>query len=404
MSGLPRRGGGRSCRSSDGHGVQAAGTSDTAGRGRELRLLVHAPFGRDGATLVSTARTFGLDAEDCRSGRALRGSVAAGFGALVLTQEALSDADGAALADVLREQPSWSAAPVMVLLADVDRPPAGLLRLRAIEPRLELMILQRPARARSIASALKVLLAARERQYVVRDQIAELDDRRQHLQFLLAELDHRVKNTLAKVIGITRLSGDAVDVAEFRDTFANRIEALVRAHDTLAGDRDRQMTLLQVAEEALAPFLNGNRSNVGLSGPKVPLWPKDALTLAMALHELATNAAKHGALSAESGTIEVRWWIDRGETDTLVLTWREAGGPPVVVPRRQSFGTRMLGEIAPSELRGEAELVFAPTGLEYRLRVPVKAEGLTSSQVATSSLRASAMSGPHGNDVSADPQ
>ena len=340
--------------------------------GLDARVLVHAPFGRDGEALMSLARGRGLEAGAVATTGQLVRSVEEGFGALVLTQEALCAEAGAALAGALADQPAWSSAPILALVSDAGRPPAGLVHLESLSSRTTIVVLQRPTPAESIGTALRTLLDIRARQRLIRDQIAQIEAQRNHQKFLLDELDHRVRNTLAKVRSIANVSArQSPDPLVFREVFAARIDALARVHDLLAGDRERPVDLSNLVDGAVAPFRNAGDANVRARGPCLPLWPKAALTLGLALHELATNAAKHGALSIPGGRVVVEWAVRLDEGAVLELTWRETGGPPVRQPERRSFGRMLLEQIAPRDLNGSVELSFSPGGVRYRLNAPL---------------------------------
>jgi two-component sensor histidine kinase len=179
-------------------------------------------------------------------------------------------------------------------------------------------------------------------------------------RLLLRELSHRVKNTLAVVQSIaTRSVSGGRTLKEAREAFAKRLRALARAHDLLTASEWRGASLLAVAEGELRPY----RERVRLEGPDLALTPKAAQTLTLVLHELATNAAKHGALSAPQGIIELHWSVAAAvEGPVLHLAWRERGGPAVVEPTRRGFG-RTLVEHAPAhDLDGRAHLTFRPEG------------------------------------------
>jgi PAS domain S-box-containing protein len=192
-------------------------------------------------------------------------------------------------------------------------------------------------------------------------------------KLLLAELSHRVKNTLAVVQGIARqsLSGGRT-AEEAREALATRLHALGRAHDLLTASGWRGASLRELAAAELAPY----RGRISIEGSELVLAPKAAQTLSLVLHELATNAAKYGALSAPAGMVEVGWSVARpagAEGPMLCLSWREQGGPAVTEPPRRGFG-RVLIEHAPvHDLGGRARLVFRPEGVQYGLEVPLPA-------------------------------
>lgn len=340
-------------------------------------VLVRAPFGRDTDVLLDLIGTRGLPVRAVSEGEVRHAGEETL--ALVVTQEALTAPFAAALDRAVAEQPGWSSLPVLALVdARTDglvRAPAPVATLRDLDARLDVVVLDRPARARSILSALETLVRSRRRQFSIRDQIAQLDEQGSHLEFLFRELDHRVKNVLAKVQSMATVSGRrAPDVTSFLRDFESRLQALARAHDALSGDYEKHATVRDLVDAAVAPFASPER--LAVEGPDVALWPQGALTLAMTLHELATNAAKYGALSTGAGRVGVTWQREEedGGEPRLRLEWRESGGPPVTPPSRTSFGTMLIERIAGAELGGASELVFAPEGVICRILAPIRRE------------------------------
>jgi PAS domain S-box-containing protein len=191
-------------------------------------------------------------------------------------------------------------------------------------------------------------------------------------ELLVAELNHRVKNTLAIVISIARQSFDGSRSAERSvRAFEGRLRALAQTHSRLAESSWSGASLAAILEDELAPFRDSPASErVRTGGPPVVLAPRLALTLGMALHELATNAAKHGALSVPSGSVRATWGFDAAE-HRLLLEWEERGGPPVATPARSGFGRLLLERALPSDLEGRVEMRFRPEGLLCRMQVPI---------------------------------
>jgi PAS domain S-box-containing protein len=196
---------------------------------------------------------------------------------------------------------------------------------------------------------------------------------------LIAELNHRVKNTLATVLSIaqqTARGGAGRDggLAGFLPVFRARIQALARGHDLLTASTWQGAELDALAASVLSPWRGGTPPRITLVGPRLWLGPRQALALSLALHELATNAAKHGALSPESaGHAALTWRM--ADADQAILDWREAGGPPVVPPAHQGFGTRLLGRGLAAELGRGASVVlrYHPDGLVATLAFPIAA-------------------------------
>lgn len=182
---------------------------------------------------------------------------------------------------------------------------------------------------------------------------------------LINELNHRVKNTLATVQSLAMQTLRSTERSEeARELFESRLSALSRAHDLLTQQSWAGANLYDVAERALAPFrVNPERISVG--GPHVRLSPQKALALSIALHELATNATKYGALSNETGRVRLEW---TASAEHLLLTWTESGGPPVTPARRSGFGTRLIQRGLSQELGGEARIDFHPEGVRAAIR------------------------------------
>jgi PAS domain S-box-containing protein len=189
---------------------------------------------------------------------------------------------------------------------------------------------------------------------------------------LLAETRHRMRNQLAVVRALARQTRAAGRTGEeYRDAFLGRLEALARAQDvSLAGGPATD--LAEVVSRALEPIAAG-RLRVE-PGPTVRLARAQVLPLGLILHELATNALKHGALSAPGGAVRVTWDTPAGADGAklLLLDWHEEGGPPVAPPGRRGFGTRLIEFSAGTDLGGGAELHFEPGGLHARISVPLR--------------------------------
>jgi two-component sensor histidine kinase len=196
----------------------------------------------------------------------------------------------------------------------------------------------------------------------------EREERRraeQQLKLLVAELSHRVKNTLAAVMSIVRRSaGRHHTVPDFEQALLGRLRALSDAHSLLFEANWRETSLGQVLERILEPFRRDGDRSIHASGPEVKLAPKSALALSLIFHELMTNAIKHGALSGEHGRVHVEWETAPGPEQQveIQLHWRENGGPAVSPPQGAGFGTHLIERSARYELDGEATLAFPETG------------------------------------------
>lgn len=194
-------------------------------------------------------------------------------------------------------------------------------------------------------------------------------DARQRL--LANELNHRVKNSLATVqaIAAQSLRGPQVS-AEARERFMARLVALARANDMLVAETWTGASLGSVAAQMANP--HGDDERFTIAGPEVRLAPQTATALALGLHELATNAAKFGALSTAEGRVSLTWSLDgEGAARRLRLTWRETGGPPVGTPGHPGFGSRLIERGLASELKANVQLIYAPSGVVFNLIAPL---------------------------------
>jgi two-component sensor histidine kinase len=188
---------------------------------------------------------------------------------------------------------------------------------------------------------------------------------------LTRELNHRVKNTLANVLSIIALTRRrATNLDEFASSLDGRIRALSATHDLLTRGDWGTTPLREVVEAEVAPYAAISERVVELDGPDVELAPNDALSFGLAVHELATNAAKYGALSVVGGKVSIRW--ERDGDGTVKVQWRERGGPPVATKRARGFGTELIERIVAHELRHPVALEFAKSGVRCTLRVPVR--------------------------------
>ncbi|MCK8782906.1 PAS domain-containing protein [Roseomonas sp. NAR14] len=207
--------------------------------------------------------------------------------------------------------------------------------------------------------------------------IADITDRKraeERAALLLGELGHRVKNTLATVQSVALQTWRSVDTpAEMRERLDSRLRALARAHDLLHQATWEGASLREVTERTLAAY---GADRLRIAGAPVRLTPSAVVTINLAFHELATNAAKYGALSCPTGLVEVRWTHDApapppaGEPRLHIL-WRERGGPPVQPPARRGFGSRLLERGLAQEFGGSVVLDFVPAGLECRMDLPL---------------------------------
>ncbi|ARP99565.1 HWE histidine kinase domain-containing protein [Pseudorhodoplanes sinuspersici] len=202
--------------------------------------------------------------------------------------------------------------------------------------------------------------------------ITERKEAEAHLRLLMRELTHRSKNLLAVIQAMARQTArHSGSIATFLDRFSARVQALARSHDLLVAEGWHGASLNDLVRSQLAHYIDGESNQVLIDGPDVQLTPEATQSLGLALHELVTNAAKHGALSKLTGRVEVTWRPLAGNGGVELL-WRETKGPKVSEPKRRGFGSVVIEHNLVRALDAEVSLDFAPDGLTCRIAVPSK--------------------------------
>ncbi|MFZ0424402.1 MAG: HWE histidine kinase domain-containing protein [Xanthobacteraceae bacterium] len=193
-----------------------------------------------------------------------------------------------------------------------------------------------------------------------------------HQRFLLQELSHRSKNLLSIVQAIAdQTLRHCTDLKEFQNRFDGRLRGLAASNTLLASGNWRGSSLRALVELQLAPFVDLRSPQIEIGGPNVDLTAEAAQAIGLALHELATNAVKHGALSVARGMLSVSWQVDQVRNPrALELDWRERAGPAVTVPKRTGFGHVVMKKMVEQAVQGRVEIDFAPQGLRWSLRAP----------------------------------
>jgi len=226
-----------------------------------------------------------------------------------------------------------------------------------------------------LVATLLLVLARLLTQQAVEDRIALawFEQQSSIRNSLTRELNHRVKNTVANVLSIISLTRRrATSLAEFADSLEGRIRALSATHDLLTQSDWGTTPVALVIRAELAPYAQDLQRHLTMDGPDVELAPNDALSLGLAIHELATNAAKYGALSVETGRVSIHWEI-AGE-NLARIEWVESGGPQIdaAQTRKRGFGTELIEKIVAHELRNPVDLRFDPEGVRCTLLIPVR--------------------------------
>lgn len=207
-------------------------------------------------------------------------------------------------------------------------------------------------------------------QAVVRDMTEQVQ-LAQREEILRNEATHRTKNILSVVLAVARQTR-AQTQEEFLSVFEQRIGALAVTHDLVISSSWEPVRLRELIETQLDAFAGNDASRIAVSGPAVKVNAAAAQALGLAIHELATNAAKYGALSNGTGRIAVAWSV-QGDDPRLTLMWRESGGPQVSPPQRRGFGSKLVVDLTGRSTRGEARLDYPASGLIWTLDCPLSA-------------------------------
>lgn len=335
-------------------------------------ILILAPHGRDGTVAAAILSEVGLNATICPSIEA----VVAGLdrsACAVITEEALLSADRRELAEWVNLQPPWSDFPFILLTHRGGSPVEHLTDLLG-----NVTVLERPFHPAVLVNGVRSALRARLRQREVEAHLQERQRTHERQALLIRELHHRVKNTLATVqglLGATARSTHSVD--EFYHSFADRIVSLANTHNLLTEDYWQTAPLIEMFKNELAHYDDGEQRRITFIGPPVELSADLAVPIGMAVHELTTNAAKYGALSAPDGQISVVWKVQDLEAGRrLAIDWIERGGPPVEQPSRKGFGSTLLHRVLTHQCRATISIAYDPEGLSCYMDIPLVEERL----------------------------
>lgn len=205
---------------------------------------------------------------------------------------------------------------------------------------------------------------------------AEVEERKKaeaQQRLLIAEVNHRVKNMLAVVTAIAGQTGKhSATIEAFRHSFSQRLGALSTAHSLITLRNWEVTSLLELAEQVLAPF-RASPERLQLFGPVVMIPPKAVLGVSMVLHELVTNALKYGGLAVPGGSVVVNWTVEEVPIRVLRMRWRESGVGPVSPPDRLGFGSKMIQASVQHDLKGSLDIVFGIDGIQYDFHLPLSA-------------------------------
>lgn len=318
------------------------------------RVLILAPHGRDAEVASKLLQEGGWATLACSDVTVLSEEIAKGAGCVVVVEDVFGSDEISAVAASIAAQPPWSDVPMVVLTARTDLPERNAAALRLQDALGNVTFVERPFHPTTLVNVVRAAVRSRRRQYGTREVLERMD-------LLTRELQHRTKNLLAVIQAIATAS---LRENSGKEAFIQRLHALAKAQDLIIEGAGRGALIGQLVQNAVESF--GTR--VFAQGPEVFLNSGDAQAFALLLHELATNAAKHGALSNENGTAFVHWALDAATTDpTIHFHWQERGGPVVTPPKRKGFGTILL-ERAIATPAVPPRFDYSPEGFSYEVR------------------------------------
>ncbi|MDB5535486.1 MAG: Signal transduction histidine kinase [Devosia sp.] len=266
----------------------------------------------------------------------------------------------------LLAQAHWSEMPIVVLLDRSVEHARIRSQLEKAWPGARQIYYQRPVAGLELVSGIESALAIRRRQKQVRDHIGK------EIEFRL-ELNHRVKNILASVSSIfqmTRRGAHTVD--ELAEDFEGRLNALANVHSAVFQAGGEAVSLTTVIDLTVLPYRTEGESRFSVHGPDITITGEAGTTLALCLHELATNAIKYGAMSQSAGKVLLTWDVTTEAEPVLTMEWQESGGPPVSAPTRAGYGTRYIRS-ALATLFGEPPVMsYAAEGFRCTVSGPLR--------------------------------
>ncbi|MET3899702.1 two-component sensor histidine kinase [Devosia sp. UYZn731] len=329
-------------------------------------VLILAPYRRDGAYLEALLVEHGLPVQQALDAEAFVACITDSPGVVVVTHEALTPDVIEAVSVHLVAQAHWSELPIVVLL-DRSVPHARIRsQLEKIWPGARQIYYQRPVAGLELISGIQSALAIRRRQKEVRDHIDK------EVEFRL-ELNHRVKNILASVSSIfqmTRRGAHSVD--ELAEDFEGRLNALANVHSAVFQAGGDAVSLATVIDLTVLPYRTEGEGRLGVHGPDITITGEAGTTLALCLHELATNAIKYGAMSQVAGKVLLTWEVTSDTEPVFTMEWQESGGPPVSAPTRVGYGTRYIRS-ALATLFGEPPVMsYAAEGFRCTVSGPLQ--------------------------------
>lgn len=302
-------------------------------------VSIFAPLAGDAEAIAQLVTEMGYQSDICEDAASLFDALETHPLCAVLTEEAITDKVGEAIERHSASAPVWSSIPLVLAINDPDRPGRQTRRIIESSPTASIVVLQRPLRKAVFTTVCKSQIELRERQFQAAAMMERLEEGEQYKKFLLDELRHRTRNMLGILQATVKLaSRDCDDIGDFREELLARLQSISLAHERLTKEEAEEGHLKTIIHDHVAPY-RLSEGALELKGPEIKLSEGMTFDFSLVLHELATNAAKYGALSVSQGTVRVEWEKVEGR---LLVNWEERDGPAVNAPSRKSFGTRMI--------------------------------------------------------------
>lgn len=345
---------------------------ESAAAGPDPFALVLAPLPGDARAIPAILEEAGISSRICRGEADLRQALLPDSTEVlfvIVTHEAATPAVGRVLIEADEAQPEWSRLPMVFLVRSLRHPPPAYGRLLREVGQPPLVVLERPVKPATLKSVLDIQRRVRRRQFEIRNLQEGLREAEQYKDFLLAELRHRTRNSLSVLQALFRLTARRhSDIDTLVEDFGGRFNSLIDAYGRLAspgsGSGAQLRTIFREHVEPYTQFAEQLR----LNGPDVAIDEKVCFDLALVVHELATNAAKYGALSTTDGHVDVGWELD-GQSAALQIAWQECDGPPVDEPSQEGLGSSFIRNFGRG-IGADTRLEFRAPGLQWKTSIP----------------------------------
>lgn len=336
------------------------------------KIVIIAPLAGDAAALASAVEQLGHPAL-VRSLHEIGGVFQEDPLLIIVTEEALIPAFARELQSWAARQPEWSALPILVLVANPNRLPQsmGQLLTETNGSGFFATTLARPVAPEIFSHAVHAAVGSRRRQFRIRDQIEEIGRAHNRIELLAREIGHRAKNNLQMLSGLLhRTLRQTGNIETAVANFESRLAAMGRSVSLLDMRKWNTVGLDELITSEITALASDQPGRIDHHGPPIKLDPDSAMSVQMLVHELTTNAIKYGALSVDSGRVDVNWEIDT-DTDpsTAWLTWCESGGPTVTPPDQTGFGSQLM-EAVGEQIGGTVAARYEPSGLNFRMEWP----------------------------------